>query len=498
MKKITYMFLMLAISGGTVLGQQSAIQFATQIIPAAYDPSLQIPQFADVCADMTLPAGHVYVKPPTKQGWTTTQVMAKGVTHWIWGMSGDDNYYNSNPAYNKKRYNNVPQIRGIFGLPGPDANGNWWPNGFYDESQARAKGQQADITPRLWVGETMEGADWVPDNEPMWGWFYDELITRYENQKAQDGVPYYVAHNYFSRWPTVFNVGQDTRANHEALYSTSWSNWPATMYTPGQTIGRPNTILEGVYMNVPDLIPQTIMGMLMHMELAQKMGKYTGLFVFNVHEWMPGFASRVNYPGEGTFYRSDKMPLDPNIQIALAFLSQEYGNIWVEWGLNPFQPASRKPIDYYNVIHDGKDFWYPAGQTTPANPCPFYDQDNGQPTYGGGLAYLGDMPHFGMVLWNSTGGQVAGGTAYYATYKIDGGNWINRQANGSDVVGAYFEQRGLARVRILGNKMLIVYFNFFADNASHTIEVQNPLNPGQTFVGTVCGNGVHAVVVTIN
>lgn len=496
MKHYRYILIALVLVAGRVLAQQTAVQFATQIIPSAYDPSLQIPQFGDLCPDMTLPAGHVYVKPATKQGWTTAQVMAKGVTHWASGGTESDAYYNASSQYSKKRYNNVPQIRSIFGLSGPDTNGNWWPNGYYNESQARAKGQQSDITARLWVGETMEGADWVPDTEPMWGWFYDELINRYDAQKAQDGVQYYVAHNYFSRWPTVFNVGQDTRANHEALYSTSWSNWPVTMYTPGQNIGRPNTVLEGVYMNTPDLVPQTLLGMLMHMELAQKMGKFTGLFVFNVHEWFPGFASKVNYPGEGTFYRSDKMPLDPNIQIALAFLAQEYGTIFIEWGLNGFQSPTKKPIDYYSIIHDGKDFWYPTGQTTPANPCPFYsDRDSNR--YGGGLAYLGDITHFGIVLWNSTGGQVAGGTPYYATYKIDGGSWINRQANGSDVVAAYFESRGLAKVRILGNKMMICYFNFFADNLTHTVEIQNPLNPNETFVGTVCGNGVNVVVVNI-
>lgn len=496
MKKRTHILFLMAFYPASVFAQQTAVQFVTQVIPPGYDPSLQIPQFADLCPDMTLPAGHVYVKPPTKQGWTTAQIMAKGASHWAQGGTESDLYYNATSPYSKKRYNNVPQIRSIFGLSGPDPNGNWWPNGYYNESEARAKGQQADITSRLWVGETMEGADYVPEDNSMWRWFYDELIDRYEAQKAQDGIQYYVAHNYFTRWPSAFNLGQDTRANNESLYNTSWSNWPATLYTPGQNLGRPNTVLEAIYVNVPDLVPQQLLIAFMHMELAQKMGKFTGLFIFNVHEWHPGFASKVNYPGEGTFYRSDKMPLDPNTQIALAFLAHEYGTLFVEWGLNGFQSPTKKPIDYYASIHDGKDFWYPVGQTTPANPCPFYsDRDSNR--YGGGLAYLGDMTHFGTVLWNTTGGQVAGGTPYYATFKIDGGSWINRQANGSDLIASFHEQRGLAKVRILGNKMLICYFNFFADNLSHTIEVQNPLNSGQTYIGTVCGNGVHAIVVNL-
>jgi len=479
---------------GSALAQQTAVQFVDPI-PRGYDPALQVPQFAEFCADMTLPPGHVYVKPSTKQGWTTQRVMAKGVTHWTRGASGNDEFFRRDPVYSKKEYNNVPQIRSIFGLPGPNANGNWWPNGYYNESQAREKARQSDIQPRLWVGETMEGNDWVPSDQPMWGWFYDELINRYEAQKAQDGVPYYVAHNYFSQWPDPFNIGFSSRTSVEAIYNTSWQTWPLSIYTPGQSIGRPNTVLEGIYVNTPDLVRDQLLRSLVHMELAQKMGKYAGLFIFNVQEWFPGFASRVDYPGEGSFYRSDKMPLDPSIQIALAFLAQEYGTICVEWGLGGFSSATKKPMGYYPSMHLGKDNWYAVGQTDPSNPCPFYSTS--EPNQYGPLAYLGDMTHFGTVLWNSTGGQVAGGTPYYATYKIGGGPWITRKANGTDLIASFYDQRGIAKVRILGNKMLICYFNFFADNTPHTIEVQNPLNPSQTFVGTVCGIGVHAVVVGI-
>ena len=115
MKPYKAMLIAITLFAGTVLAQQTAIQFATQIIPSAYDPSLQIPQFADLCPDMTLPAGHVYVKPPTKQGWTTAQIMAKGATHWASGGTETDAYYNTTAPYNKKKYNNVPQIRSIFG-----------------------------------------------------------------------------------------------------------------------------------------------------------------------------------------------------------------------------------------------------------------------------------------------------------------------------------------------------------------------------------------------
>lgn len=492
MKKLSLLLLSASLMTGG-LRAQTAIQFVNPI-PSSFDGASQIPQFADICPDMTLPSGHVYFKPPTKKGWTTQKIMAKGVTHWAPHYVGEDggaDTFRNNPLYAKREYNNVPQIRHIFGLPGP-VNGNWWPNGFYNEDQARQKGREVPINARMWVGETMEGEDYVPEDHPMWGWFYDELIKRYDDQKAQDGAQYYVAHNYFTRFPSAYQVGHDTRANHEALYNTTWQNWPVTKFHPGQSLGRTNTVLEGIYVNVPDLVTQQLLGAIMRMELMQKMGKFTGLFQFNVHEWHPGFASKIKY-SDGSFYRSDKAPLDPNIQIALAFLAHEYGTIFIEWGLNVRASDTKKPVDFYPSIHIGKDFWFPNGQTEPSS-FPYYSE-NGPNRYGPN-AYLGDITHFGVALWNATGSQVAGGTSYYATYKLDGGNWINRQANGSDIVASYFEKRGLCKVRILGNKMLICYFNFFADNEPHAIEVQHPTNSSLRYTGTVCGNGVHAVVVS--
>jgi hypothetical protein len=482
--------ILLSVFAGTLMAQ-TPVQFVNPI-PSGFNPAVQVSQWAEVSPNYTLPSGHCYVLPPNKQGWTMSLINSKGVTHWTRNSVGDEggnDVFLADPYFAKKGYNGVPRIREIFGLSGPP----WWPNGFYNEAQARQKAQQSDIRYRLWVGETMEGEDYVPEGDPMWGWFYDELINRYEAQKAADGVPYFVAHNYFSRWPGIYNLGHDTQVNHESLYNTPWQNWPATHFHPGHSLGRPNAIVEGIYVNAPDLAPQQMLQAIMHMELADKMGKVPGLFLFAVHEWHPGFAKRYIFP-EGTLYRSDKTPLDPNLHIALAFLAHEYGKIFIEWGAGGYQSATMKPVDYYPSVHDGKDYWYPLGSSTVQNPCPFYAQSGPNRYTGGG----GDLTHFGVALWAATGAQVEGGTPYYATYRIDGGSWIQRTSNGSDLVSAYFGNRGVTRVRILGNKMLICYFNLkYADNQPHSIEVQNPLNPAQTFTGTVCGNGVHAVVVSL-
>lgn len=473
---------------------QTPITFVDPI-PAAYDPSNVMPQFADVCPDIKLPPGHVYFKPPTKQGWTVKQVMAKGVTHWTNGgfeNDADRDAFSKDPKNAFNQYDAVPRIREIFNLPAPVGD-KWWPNGFFNEKQAREKGKTINIKPRLWIGETMEGADWVPSDQPMWGWFYDEFVKRHEEQKQKTGVPYYIAHNYFAQLPGHWQPGNGKREDTEALYNTPGDKLDAGQYSKGKSIGAPNTILEGIYLNPPDLTAQALMGAIMRMELVTRMGKHTGLFIFNVHEWRPGFPTKIEYP-EGTFYRTDKLPIDPNLQILLAFVSQEYGTICVEWGLMGYQSPTKKPVDFNPDMHPPMDDWFPRGQRKKAE-FPFYDK--GEPNSISTMPYLGDMTHFGIVLWSKTGAQVVGGKQAYAPYKLDDKDWVKPQKNGSDVLVATYDKRGVVTTRTLGKKMLICYFNMFADNDRHTLVVQNPSNPGETFTSTVCGNGIHATVVNL-
>jgi len=488
-----FLSLSLALSAQLCIAQ-TPIQFVNPI-PEEYNPELGIPQFIDICPDITLPKGHFYFKPPTKQGWTMEQAMKKGVTHWATNSLESNDHidkFRKNPRTKYWEYYAVPRIREIFSLPEP-VNGKWWPNGPLNEKDARAKGRTISIQPRLWVGETMEGDDWITPENPMWGWFYDEVVKRYEAQKAKDGIPYYIAHNYFTQFPGTFEFDNGKREDQLKFYDTPPEKWDSGNYSPGRTLGKLNTTVEGIYINTPDLSQKQLLSAIFRMELAKMAGKSTGLFVFNVHEWHPGFAARIEYP-EGIFYRKDKLPLDPNLQIALAFLSQEYGNIFIEWGLMPYQSPTKKPVDYYPPVHSG-DKWYPKGETNPTKPFPFATQ-TGSNRFGI-HAYLGDMTHFGILLWSQTGAQVAEGKPYYATYKLDGGDWVKRQKNGSDLVESYYEKRGVVRTRILGKKMLICYFNMFADNETHKLVVQNPLNSTETFVGIVSGNGVHATVVNL-
>jgi hypothetical protein len=110
---------------------------------------------------------------------------------------------------------------------------------------------------------------------------------------------------------------------------------------------------------------------------------------------------------------------------------------------------------------------------------------------------VGDYSHFGNLLWMQTGGQVAAGTPYYCSYKLDNGSWFERKANGSDLIHAYYDQRGVARCRIQGNKMVLFYFNLFADNLKHTIQIKHPTDPSKFYTSTVAGSGIHVTMIDL-
>ncbi|NIJ55962.1 hypothetical protein [Dyadobacter arcticus] len=503
------LFFWLLLNAFTTYAQNLPITFKNTI-PANYDPSTQIPGFMEVSPNVTMPAGHVLVKPPTKNTYTWSQIFMKGGTHYNRNEIGSEgslsNFRSNHPD---KEYNGVPTITTIFGLA---CNGveEWvdgynkrcWPNGPFTDSQARAKAHEVWNTgnaSNLWVGETMENFPFMPAEKAMWGSFYDELAGLYEAKKAQDQKPYYLCHNYYAVGPYNLGNSDRTQADWEIMYSQSPSQWQyKTLFHPGGTLSKTNTVLEAIYLGAFDLNPKQTMGSLFAMEMWQKLGKYTGYFLFNQNEWAPdSFTDRTSY-AEGDFYRSDKPVHSPSFQILMGFLAHEYGNIFVDWGTALKQPASKKPLGYYQPVHQGMDSWRPK----PGGPASFpfyYPLGVGLPgeDFYSALAVSSDYSYFGNLLWIQTGGQVSGGTPYYCSYRLDGNNWIERKTNGSDIVSAYFDNRGIARCRISGNKMVLYYFNVFADNLKHTIEIKHPIDPSKTYTGAVAGNGIHVVMIDL-
>jgi hypothetical protein len=467
------------------------------LIPANWDPTDQLPHWLSISPDFTMPTGHVHFVQTAREDWTVAQTLQRGVTHWSrQGIGteggGEADFRAANP---NNEYNDVPRTREVFPEAYPAVEGGpWWPNGIFTYNQAKARGESYTIGPRLCIFEFGEGDDYVEEGNGMWAGFYDGLIPRYEAQMVVDGIQFFVCHNYFTRFgsnQSIYQLGQSSQASQQALYTSDPSTWPATLYHPGGNLSKTNLVVIDFYFNDPQALPKRVYQALFHTELLKKMGYFVGLFWFDVHEWFPGFAGMVNLPG-GTFERSDKAPLDPSLQLLIPVLAHEYGEVSVEWGIYPKTSTDKTRIAPFYI--DGKDRYYPGGNQS--NPQTYPDYAYSGNTYQT-LAYLTDVPHFGIRAWQATGGQTVGGTNYYLRYRIDGGAWVEPVANKSDTVRAWYEQKWIVKARVLSGQMSICAFSLFADNLSHTLEYQHPTDSGITYTATVCGIKPHLDLITL-
>jgi hypothetical protein len=464
-------------------------------VPSNYDPSGQNSVWADIAPDMKLPKGHFWVA--NRGDWSIETVMKKGVTH----ISNYQLPWKENLKEVQRltaagvTYNDVPRPEAFMNLK-PSGDDKWvnnynlkyWPNGPLNEKEAIEKANQTDDGHALWISETMEGNSYMPKEQPMWGYYYKRLRERYEAKFGAAGIPYLIAHNYFMFWPNEFKLG-DRNGEREArkkLFSTPLAQFPNTEFRPGGTLSSTNLIVEGVYINAPDMQNGFLYNSLFRMELFKKMGYHAGVFLFGVHEWKGNNAVFYAYP-DGKYYRKEKLPLDPNVIIAYAFLSQIYGSVYVEWGGQGKQVSAGKNWD----TQWGTGSWYPNGSLAARDGFPHVVK-LGQPSYTG---YNGssDLSYFGIKLYNDTFAKVEGGEKKYLKFRVDGAGWINpNQIEGENIVDAYYDQRGFVLSETKNGKTAWFYINSFADNTAHKLEVELP--NGKILTETVAGNGVHVRV----
>ena len=144
MKKLILLWVLL--STLALHAQTVPVNFKSTI-PAGYDPTSQVPGFMEVSPNITMPVGHVLVKPPTKLSYTWAQTFAKGGTHYNRNELGNEGSLPTfRSTYPDKEYNGVPTIPAIFGLAcnGPEEwvdgyNKKCWPNGPFTDAQKRSR-----------------------------------------------------------------------------------------------------------------------------------------------------------------------------------------------------------------------------------------------------------------------------------------------------------------------------------------------------------------------
>lgn len=499
---------------------------AVNPIGSGYDPTAsQDPLWMDTGSNFTLPVGRWHQASPNREDRNVDSTRQKGVT-MVSNFDAHDEpggegvYFAANPGI---RYLDAVKTQDIFNFfssgtqqqvvdmsrgTGSDYvqyaygyyNQWYWRNGPLNNTWALEAANRLSIDAAVIVLETMEGDFYMAETNPAWKVFVDRVAERLAAlPPLPNGTPRLYSQNYFQRWygGTKYELGQTTRQQHESLLNTEPASWPPNIFMGSGNFAATNLIVEDIYLTAPSETKNEILRRVFHMILAKKMGKHTGLFWFDVHEWSPGSAHNTITNG-GVFERSDKIPHSPQVAFLLPFLAQEYGTVSIDWGLHrrgKLHGGNPRMITS-SYTSPGKDRYYPGGGTSTAT-YPNYAVD-GAGGYYTQLYFLGDFPNFGLRAWAQTCGQTIGGTEYYSKYRINGGSWMESLGYGMDEVRAFYEETYTVKLRVLGNFMSVFIYNFSGDNIKRTLEFPNPQDPNTLYSMQVCGIGPFSKLVNLN
>ncbi|WP_025763687.1 hypothetical protein [Dyadobacter tibetensis] len=456
-------------------------------IPESYNPDIKNTQWADIMAPIKLPKGHVFI---VNRGETpVSTLLSKGVTHishfqlpWENIKEVERLKHAGLTYFDVQRLENFLQLKPTNGADdySNGYNKRWWPNGPFDEATATSKADLVQPLDAVWIGETLENASWIQQDVPMWGWYYKRLRQRYEAEFGSRNIPYYICHNYFQLGRDLITKGRQAAKD---IIREPASQTGLQVYLKGGSLTNTNLITTAVYLGAPDAQLASLYQDVYDMVLNRRMGYEAGIFLAGFHEWKPNNLFRYEYP-EGTFYTFNKLPVDPNVIQAYAFLSQIYGKVFVEWGGAGKQTLRRFSFEW------AKGLWYPHGSKEPQEGFPYYSNTN---DYYSGYNASVDFSAFGLNLYAQTFAKVDGGKRQYLKFRIDNGPWIDPEQDYADeVVNAYYDRRGFVYSQSKGGQVAWFYLNSFADNRSHQLEVQLP--NGSVRRKTVSSSGVHAVL----
>ena len=443
-------------------------------VPAGWTPK-DYSSWPEVSPQITMPADKVYIQNPHAEGQKISQLLRLGVTHYSQRWQNTEGGL---PA--DKLYNDVPRLENLLGMiksPG----GQWIKSISAD--QARSAARRLPILP-VEINETMEGDAFISQDDAAWSPFYEELAAR----TPRDGRRRYRAHNYYEILPSEYSTTNKKLADMRWVYTTPARSLPRGSFAG--SLRNTNTHVVGWYKNAPDETTY-VYKKLYNMQVSKKLGLFTGVFIFPVHEWQPGFSWQVSTTNPaGKLAQSDKAPLSPSELMTAAYLGLDEGDISIVWETD-FQ-RSKNPNDITTSWMGGKRIWEPA----PGSPGLFPYKTSGT-TFPGYPQWVYDLYHFGTLLYSYTSAATDGGESHYADFRIDGGSWIVARPDGSDVLDAWDQKRGLAKVTKKDKLVTISYVNPSADNRSHSIEIRDPDNASRTWKGTVFGDMIHSVNLSL-
>jgi len=483
-----------AVETGFFSGSQSGFVSHT---PAGFNPSTEMPQWADIVPDAKLPNGRFFVL--SRSDWPIEQIFRKGVTHVrhneIPRPNGDETLA-FQLRLQGKTYSDVPLSTTIFGGRPSD-------NPTKEEVQRMINLHQ--YPDALHIGETMEQSHAI---NPGSNWLKDFNAGFVSNQKKlfdDKGIKSLNCFNYFQFWPNSYHLGQVSADSSKRMFRLAPDKMPYSNFSPGAPLSTTNLITEAVYLGPPDIQQDQAHDLAFKLMLFDHMGYTGGVFLASEHEWRPNNFFEYVYP-EGRYYSQGKIPLDPNTLITSVYLSQVFGKVFVQWGGAGKVNGGR----IFDSRTPEPTYFFPNGSNDPKgsyrNPDPNagrYSEWITSPDFkyakAGGIGYYGynagtDLSRFGLQVYLDTWNQIPeDGSRNFLSYRIDGGQWIeavNQFAD--DIIDGRTRKGGYVYSIHKAGRIAWYYLNPYADNKFHDLEVKFP--NGRIARNRVAGNGIHAKI----
>ncbi|MPR36610.1 hypothetical protein [Salmonirosea aquatica] len=322
--------------------------------------------------------------------------------------------------------------------------------------------------------ETNEGEIWLPHGSAQVRQIMERLTERYK----QAGYPYFLS-------PDYGGYGFMTKPIWEADIRWKYSaSAPELIIRDeyfrsfGTTI---NTVNVKNYGNDPVEFPRSVFNRISHYEIIKRAGYQAIGFTWNFLEifqqgYAPGFAWQNNIAGH-TVLTSSLAVLPYEEAVSDGFISMWYGDgLWVWDG----QATRNRDATTLNLSYN------PAktslnGLRIRADRNSFEGEFQPEPD-----AAL-DGFYVGAVTLPSQCQATEGGERRYLPFSIDGKNY-STEADGSDVLTANREKRGICQVRIKGNQATVFFLDPYAGLEWRNFSVM--IN-GKTFTGRVFGKRPH-------
>lgn len=470
------------------------------VAPDNYNPSAQIMSWGDIMPKFSLPSNKMLM---LKKGnvWNPEQLFERGLTHLSnlesAGVPGAEwqGYKDAG-----KILWDVPITPSILGIGSsgidqwvgnyPDSyNKMYFPNGLPDYNQGKQYGQNADISHKWGIGETMENLHYTNPNAQFWAGFYDGWAPRMDQKWGAGNWRW--AHDYLMiriapAWHEI-NEGQA-----KALFRNP-STAPGYGYVNG-SLKHCNMYSIPAYLGGQDRDKLVAYNIALSGRFYKQINKYSVVYAAHDRDWRPNNKGGLVVNGD-TLYLENKLPIHDSVMAQIVVSGLHFADGMAGWG------GSAKVIDkkwspYWINQFSAGSFWIKKGETQRRSWQSWPHLGEGQNYTMGMWQSNVDMCSFAAYAYAATLGQVAGGMTKAAKYKIGSGSFYNPvNTYQDDLCYAKYHQQPIVETVVANGKEAIYYQEPCSNNKRKQVTVIGQTGATHTF--EVCGDMPHLGITNI-